>query len=137
MLDYIFFREASRDQFVDFLDEQGVGSQSSDDPHMGFLVHVPMLETDKISDVIEQRYELLSEADEAHMAEEDDDNQVAALTVTLRDGTTSYAPLKPEMMNRLLSALSPDEIGELVDAIAKAVEQPERRGLCHIAAMDE
>lgn len=132
MLDYIFFQETSRQQFIEYLDQQGISHESSEDQHMGHLVHVPMLEADPKTDAIEQLYEQLNEADEALFMDEQDGNQITALSVTLQDGRVSYAPIEPDMMNRLMSVLTPEEIGELVSAIAKAVEEPELRRLCQI-----
>jgi hypothetical protein len=34
------------------------------------------------------------------------------------------------MMNRLMSVLSPQEIGDLVDAIVSVVEDPDKRPIC-------
>lgn len=53
-----------------------------------------------------------------------------ALTVQLAGGQTVYAGIPADMMRRLLSVSSPEEIGHLVDAIATAVENPDLCPIC-------
>ncbi|MCG7877625.1 MAG: hypothetical protein JAY75_10985 [Candidatus Thiodiazotropha taylori] len=52
------------------------------------------------------------------------------MNVTLADGRIVQAVIDPKLMQRLLGAVSPRELGEFVDAIAAAVENPDERPLC-------
>ena len=65
--------------------------------------------------------------------EEKENNQgyhMACVVVTLNDGTISYADVDPELLGRVISAISPEEFGEIVAAIADAVENPQPKACC-------
>jgi len=50
--------------------------------------------------------------------------------ITLADGQSSFASIEPSIMSRMLSVLGPDEVGEFVDRVARAVEQPDGTPAC-------
>ncbi|MES9991232.1 MAG: hypothetical protein ABW098_04725 [Candidatus Thiodiazotropha sp.] len=57
-------------------------------------------------------------------------HHVAGVNVTLRDGRVIQAVIDPGLMRRLLTVVSPQELGEFVDTIVAAVENPDDRPLC-------
>lgn len=57
-------------------------------------------------------------------------HQRAGVNVTLGNGRVVQAPIDPGLMRRLLAAVSPQELGEFIDAIVAAVENPDDRPLC-------
>jgi len=61
-----------------------------------------------------------------------DDVRLSAvgIVVHLSDGTQSLARVEPNMMRRMLSVLSPDELGQFVAKIADAVENPDNSSIC-------
>jgi len=52
------------------------------------------------------------------------------IVVHLSDGTQSLARVDPDMVRRILSVLSPDELGQFVAKIADAVEHPDDSPIC-------
>jgi hypothetical protein len=46
------------------------------------------------------------------------------------NGTSVYADVSPELLHKIMQAVTPEELGDLVNAIADAVEQPDSRPLC-------
>ena len=58
------------------------------------------------------------------------DDLEGADDVTLKDGTISYADVDPKLLGRVMSAVSPEEFGEIVNAIANAVENPQPKAYC-------
>ena len=84
-----------------------------------------------IVDKVEQFYDDMMELNEALVsAEEDDEIKNAGITVNLSDGSTVMADVDPNIIYKLSTALEPQEILQLVNAIATAVEQPDSRPLC-------
>ena len=61
-----------------------------------------------------------------------DDVRLSAvgIVVHLSDGRQSLARVDPNMMRRVLSVLSPDELGQLVAKICDAVENPDTSSIC-------
>lgn len=52
------------------------------------------------------------------------------IVVHLSDGTQSLARVEPDMVRRILSVLTPDELGQFVAKIADAVENPDDSPIC-------
>ena len=126
MLDYVFFDKQSSDAFIAFLLARHVHYEA----HAGdgvYEVRIPE-DTDDAEGTIEQKYDALMEA--ASQADDDDSVNLGGLTVTLSDGSVSYAVLPATLVSKLAGALSDEEIQQLVSAIALAAENPDARSLC-------
>jgi hypothetical protein len=54
----------------------------------------------------------------------------SGVVVNLKDGRTVYAEVRPALLSKVMGAISPEELGELVDAIVQAVEDPDERTFC-------
>ena len=54
----------------------------------------------------------------------------AGVVVKLRNGDTVYAGVDPRLLGRIMEVLTPEEFGEVVNAIVDAVEHPDTRSLC-------
>ncbi|MEJ2060376.1 MAG: hypothetical protein P8Y64_07805 [Gammaproteobacteria bacterium] len=132
MLEYIFFYEPSMDRFIAFLKERGIAYETRKDSLDEPIVRVPDDLDETTDDAIDSFYEELMGEYEDMLAQggDPDEQHVTALTIGLNNGRTVYAPLKPQMMNRLMQAFSSTEIQELVDSIVTAVENEDDRPLC-------
>ena len=53
------------------------------------------------------------------------------MVVNLASGDTVYARVDPGLLGRIMQVLTPQELGEVVNAIVDAVENPDGRPLCH------
>jgi len=67
----------------------------------------------------------------ARALEHDDDVVSAGIWVQLEDGGSSLARVEPELLSRILSVLTNDELGHFVSVIADAVEHPDITPICH------
>lgn len=130
MLEYVFFQDEPRQQFLTFLAGQGVawglearGSEivvviddsALDDELLGRLE----LLYDDLFDLERSLYEQRRGRAEGRRG----------VVLSLKDGRAVTAELPGELVDRILTVLSPEELGCLADAIAQAVESagPEAR----------
>ena len=74
-------------------------------------------------------FELDQRLYEAALERSSDNYQASGVVVNLKDGRSVYAGVRPDLLGKVMQALSPEEVGELVDAIANAVETPDDRSL--------
>jgi len=135
MMEYIFFHQQSFQRFKDFLlkNDIPVLKESVDQTDIeGFTIFLADDLEDIVSEQIEEFYDQMMELDEKLVAEdagEDNLNQVG-IAVALVDGQQVLASVDPDVMNRLLTVISHDELGQFVDDIVKVVENPDLRPLC-------
>lgn len=131
MLDYIFFHQQSLDQFVDHLKRHDIPHAARDD-EMGLVVAIPDDLPDEITDPLDEYYERLLDEAESQLSEagETAEKHTAGLNITLSDGRTTAVEVSPELLNRILGAITLEELNRLVDAIVSSVERPDNRPLC-------
>ena len=129
-MDYFFFDERLWRDFIDYLRQLGLEPETAQEKE-GWLVYLPEDLDDELDDKIESRYEQLFEMNEYLVIEQEGRGsvKVAEINVTLSDGRVVQAAIDPYLMNRLLDAVSTDELGELANAIADVVEHPDGRFL--------
>ncbi len=130
MLEYVFFHEVPRKRFQEFLKEQGlVWTLESGD--METLVVIDDVGVDDtLADRIESVYDELFAMDQAicsAASAEPADQGIEGVTVRLESGRTVVADLPPELVSRVLTAISPQELRVFVDAVARAIERATRQ----------
>lgn len=131
MLEFVFFDSRPREQFVDFLRHRGVVAvQNDDDETYGVAISEDV--EDQLLAAIEAHYEELMVLDqslfEATAGEAGD--HTAGVVLNLASGDTVYAQVDPALLGRVMEVLTPQEFGQLVNAIVDAVEYPDARPLC-------
>ncbi|MCU7809922.1 MAG: hypothetical protein KZQ77_01610 [Candidatus Thiodiazotropha sp. (ex Notomyrtea botanica)] len=131
MLEYIFFDERPWRRFIDYLESLGLEPQSSSSDE-GWLVALPENLDDALDEKVELYYDQMLDLNESLVAEEEGQAHVhtAGVNVTLNDGRVVQAAVGPQLMQKLLEVVSPQELGDLVNAIADAVENPDERPFC-------
>lgn len=136
-MDYVFFSERLRDDFVAYAGGLGVACEEASDPAADDEVAVLLVSVDDdvaeaALDALEHRYDELMDEQSGAMAQEQGwlDSRVAGVSVTLDDGTVRTIRLDPDLANRLLQAFSVEEIHDLVTAVAKSLAGPEEPRLC-------
>lgn len=132
MFDYIFLYPQFADEFADWLKQQGVATRIRDEED-GRIVEVPDDLDDALDEAVDAMYERLLEKCEAQLAEESPEESgyhMAGITVRLQDGTVSYADISPDLLARVMTCITPEEFATIVDAIATAVEMPQRDTYC-------
>ena len=131
MIEYVFFHQPLADAFIGRLVALSIAYESKAD-ELGLVVAVPEDLDDAVLDELDGLHEeLLAQAEALLIAAEGGtERQAAALNITLGDGRIVQAPVRPALMNKLLSALSFEEINELLEAIVDSIEHPDARPFC-------
>lgn len=129
MLEFVFFDPRPRTRFVAFLDQLGVASTLLDD---GEVLGVGIEEDvdEGLLASVEAYYDEMMALNQQLFEAETPDLQSAGVVVKLASGDTVYAQLAPDLLARIMAALTPEELGALVDAVVDAVENPDARTLC-------
>lgn len=119
-LDSLKIPYKSNTEFQKSIEEAGFTVSISDDCELDMI--------EKIEDYYDEMMDLnetLVSAEEGHA-----EIKNAGISVNLSDGSVVLADVNPNLIYKLSTALSPEEIMELVNAIADAVENPDTRPLC-------
>ncbi len=134
-LEYMFFDETLRDRFVGFLAERGIASRARHDEIEGFVVELDGELADADVERIEAEYETLMD-EQMILAESKEgwvSHRVAGVTVALDDGRSCMVRLPGALARRLLEHFTAEEVHDLVQAIARNVENPLEGPLCRKA----
>ncbi len=137
MLDFIFFHKQPLQRFEDFLKAKNIPYEHDTEfqasvEEAGFTISIS---DDYDLDTIEQIedfYDEMMDLNAQLVSEQEGSNEIknAGITVNLSDGSTVLADVDPDLIYKLSTTLTPEEILELVNAIANAVENPDQRPLC-------
>jgi len=132
MLEYLFFHKPQLEQFIEFLNRHVVDYRV-EDHEVGYTVGVPEGIDDETGDAVDHEYERLLQAQGALAAAEEGGlvQDVAGVGITLADGTPCTLRIDPELMSRMLDAISLEELRDLMQSIASQMENPDNRPLCH------
>lgn len=139
MLDFIFFHETPVKKFQRFLDSEKIPYKNDTEfqasvEETGFTVSISddyeLDVLDKVENYYDKMMDLNQELISAEEGESEGEIENAGISVNLADGSTVLADVDPNLIYKLSEALTPDEILELINAIASAVENPDNRPLC-------
>ena len=135
LLEYIFFHKQPCDQFKEFLQSKHVDllKEGIDETDVeAFVVYIADDLNENLSEEIEDFYDQMMELNESLVMQDEDTGEMnnVGLAVSLNDGRSVLATVDPDVLNRILTVISHDELGKLVDTIADAVENPDERHLC-------
>ena len=134
-LEYIFFHPEPYRRFKQFLQDKQVPLLAEGTDHTnveGLVLRIADNLDDALQEAIENYYDAMLALNETMVTgslDEDAIHQVG-LAVSLQDGRSVLASVQPDVLNRVLTVLSQQELGSLVDAIVAAVENPDERPLC-------
>ena len=131
MLEYIFFHDEPRKQFIQYLAQQDIAYVEQNDS-MGMVVAVPEDMGEEIEDTIETHYDKLMENAEELLVSDGEaaEKNVAAITITLDDGKTIYASVSPSVINRVLAVITNQELNDLINSIVSSVLDPDESPIC-------
>jgi hypothetical protein len=134
MYEFTFLTPDGGAGFIKRLEAEGLEVTVASDPiaEEATTVSIPDDIDESLADRIEEWYEEETQAAEAELfASGDAEADVSAgVWVQLSDGRSSFAPVPPDMVSRMLSVLSADELGDFVSRIANAVEYPDDTPIC-------
>jgi hypothetical protein len=135
MLEFIFFHHNISKLFTGFIAALGIEYQVADDGET-ITVSVPEDVDDELVEQIEDEYDRLLDLSRDQTDSEEGESrrnyQKASLLITLKSGEISYAHIDTDIINRVLRSISADELNQLIEAIADAVENPDDRSYCQI-----
>lgn len=134
-LEYIFFHSQPYQLFKNFLQTRQVEllQETVDETNVeAYVVAIADDLDDELCEDIEAYYDEMMALSEQLVTQEssEDEMNMVGLAVSLQDGRSVLASVDPEVLDRILTVVSSKELGELVDAIADAVENPDQRPLC-------
>ncbi|MCW8830732.1 MAG: hypothetical protein OQK32_04330 [Gammaproteobacteria bacterium] len=140
MLEYVLFHEKPFQLFVDWLKSKGI-SPETEIAEGTYEIKIPEDLDDELLDEIDDKYDALMDMNQQIVDDEEKENQqgyhMAGVVVTLKDGTISYADVDPDLLGRVMSAISPEEFGKIVAAIVDAVEKPQTETYCQRVRRDD
>jgi hypothetical protein len=133
MLEYVFFDERPRDQFVTFLQQKSVELKLEEDEGL-LKVWISEDLDDDLDEVIEDFYDDMMALNQQLYEDENNDAEVgynaAGIVLELNTGDNVYAQVDPELLGRIMTVVTPDEFNTVVNAIVEAVENPDARTPC-------
>lgn len=129
MLEYMFFDERIRERFGEFLKAKGVEYSFSDKD--GLIVMVPEDLSEELDDLIDEQYEKLLQETAEQLEDQVIDRSAAGVCVQLSDGRPCQVRIDPALLARMLGCITLEELRDLVQEIAVAVENPDDRPICH------
>ena len=133
MLEYVFFDERPRDQFVTFLQQKSVELKLEEDEGL-LKVWISEDLDDDLDEAIEDFYDDMMELNQQLYEDENNDAEVgynaAGIVLELNTGDNVYAQVDPELLGRIMTVVTPDEFNTVVNAIVEAVENPDARTPC-------
>ena len=134
MLEYVFFHQQPMDQFCEFLRDKGIPFQLLESNESLLLAIEEQSINDSMADIIDEYYDEMLDLDQSiydqGMVEDEENYAAAGIVVNLMDGQSVYADVPGDLLRKIMDVLSPQELGDLVNAIADAVENPDKRALC-------
>ena len=133
MLEYVFFDERPRDQFVTFLQQKSVELKLEEDEGL-LKVWISEDLDDDLDEAIEDFYDDMMALNQQLFEDENNDAEVgynaAGIVLELNTGDNVYAQVDPELLGRIMTVVTPDEFNTVVNAIVEAVENPDARTPC-------
>ena len=133
MLEYVFFDERPRDQFVTFLQQKSVELKLEEDEGL-LKVWISEDLDDDLDEAIEDFYDDMMALNQQLYEDENNDAEVgynaAGIVLELNTGDNVYAQVNPELLGRIMTVVTPDEFNTVVNAIVEAVENPDARTPC-------
>lgn len=134
MLEYLFFTSSVADKFIKVLKERNLDYIQEAEPMQGAIVlKIAEGVDDDLWDALDDLYDELSEEDQALLEEGIDDSgakSAAGIYLQLLGGKQTIAQVDPDIMNKILSAITMDELNAFIDTIVRSVENPDDSPIC-------
>lgn len=133
--EYIFFDQSLSQRFMRFATERGIDGTVHTDEMGNYVVALPDDVGDQLDEQLEAEYDALMDEQRTLVeADEDEDaRHLMGVTVSLPDGQSCLVRLPAEYGQRLCQHFSPQEIHDIVTAIARELANPVSGPLCRNA----
>ncbi|WP_245546770.1 hypothetical protein [Hydrogenovibrio halophilus] len=142
--DYVFFDRPLAESFAEQLNQQGIQASVLAVAETGeetvCEVQVRQALTDEQMDMVEALYDQRFFEDQAALIEGNDGGaqaDVCGVQLRLSSGDYTTVAIDPEIMNRLLSVLSIEEIQAFLHQVAEDIEHPKTGPVCQRLPQNE
>lgn len=133
-LEYLFFTQGIASKFIKELEARELPYTQQTEPVQNAIVlQISESVDDDLWDELDDLYDVLSDEDQAILEagmEDESSRSAAGIYLQLQDGSQTLAQVNPEVMNRILSVISMDELNDFVDTIVRSVENPDDSPIC-------
>lgn len=133
-LEYLFFTSNVADKFIQQLHERNLEyTQESEPVQNAIVLKIPEGVDDDLWDELDDLYDELSAEDQAALEaglEDEESKSAAGIYLQLAGGNQTVAQVDPDVMNRILSVISMNELNDFVDIIVRSVENPDDSPIC-------
>lgn len=134
VLEYLFFTDGVADKFIKELQARGLEfDKEIESVQGGIVLKISEGVDDDLWDELDDLYDELSIEDQASLEEELEDEgskSAAGIYLQLAGGKQTLAQVNPDVMNRILSVISMNELNQFVDVIVRSVEEPDDSPIC-------
>ncbi len=131
--EYLFFDHGLAERFARGCEAEGAGTEIVEQPD-GVVVRLTGTVGDALAEAAEALYDELFFGDQADMVEAEDESiAMTGMQIQLKDGSYTTVLLPPEIMNRLLSVFTVEELNQFMHDVARAIEDPNGGGtVCEV-----
>ncbi|MDQ5767720.1 hypothetical protein [Thiothrix subterranea] len=133
-LEYLFFTQDIADQFIAALHQHDLHFEREIESVQGAIVlKIAEGVDDDLWDTLDDLYDELSEADQALVEaglEHEDNKSTAGIYLQLAGGHQTIAQVDPDVMSRMLTVITTEEMNTFVDTIVRSVETPDDSPIC-------
>ena len=134
IIEYLFFNMSVAKQFKSELVKHNLVYSEVKEPVQNAIVfqvseHMP----EEVWDELDELYDELSDQDRVLLeegVENAETRSTAGIYLQLAGGKQTVAQVDPLIMNKILSAITLDELNNFVDTIVKSVEKPDDSPIC-------
>jgi hypothetical protein len=134
VLEYLFFTPSIADKFIAVLQEHDLHFEREIEPVQGAIVlKIAEGVGDDLWDELDDLYDQLSDEDQVIVEQgldDDDSKSTAGIYLQLLGGEQTIAQVNPDVMTRMLSVISRDELNDFVETIVRSVETPDDSPIC-------
>lgn len=137
-MEYLFFNESLAKRFVEFCSVQGVEAiikaEVTFTDETSYNVLLADITDDSLMDSVEEFYNELFFGEQAAEIEGNDGSGALAdacgVQVQLQSGQFTTVAIHPEIMNKLLSVLTVEELQSFLSQVAEDIENPKDGPIC-------
>ncbi len=136
MLEYIFFNSSLTREFISYLDENKIDYANQTDDSFGTIQGsiISIAEDTKDSHLNELQYlyDTLQVKQENILESSGDAllTNVAGMEVALKNGKTCTIKINPEIVSKILTVISFEELQSFVNDITNCVQNPDDKPVC-------
>lgn len=133
-LEYLFFTQTIANQFIAALQDYHLHFEREIEPVQGAIV-IKIAEgvDDAVWDSLDDLYDELSTADQMLIesgCEHEENKTTAGIYLQLANGHQTIAQVDPDVINRMLTVITTEEMNTFVDTIVRSVETPDDSPIC-------